>query len=103
VQLYAGLTSDSLRGYMDELKFYDHGLTPGELELLNKGTAANDAPAATISTLLLCTCMALACACAAVRLRVQWCVRCAKLGVNMQLRRGSGMALAGTSRRCPTW
>ncbi len=51
MQLYAGLTSDSLRGYMDELKFYDHGLTPGELELLNKGTAANDAPSATISTL----------------------------------------------------
>lgn len=49
LQLYAGLTTDSLRGYMDELKFYDHGLTPGELELLNKGTAANDAPAATIT------------------------------------------------------
>jgi hypothetical protein len=58
LQLYAGLTTDSLRGYMDELKFYDHGLTPGELELLNKGTAANDAPAATISTFT----MARACA-----------------------------------------
>jgi hypothetical protein len=49
---------------MDELKFYDHGLTPGELELLNKGTAANDAPAATISTLYDGACV---CACARVR------------------------------------
>ncbi len=53
---------------MDELKFYDHGLTPGELELLNKGTAANDAPAATIGTLFLC---ALAWR---LRVRVQRCV-----------------------------
>ena len=48
---------------MDELKFYDPGLTPVELELLNKGTAANDAPAATISTLFQFVCDG-ACECA---------------------------------------
>jgi hypothetical protein len=37
---------------MDELKFFDHGLTSGELALLYGATGANDAPAANISTSL---------------------------------------------------
>jgi hypothetical protein len=49
-QLYVGLPSDSLKGYIDELKFFDHGLTPKELALLFGATRANDAPAANICT-----------------------------------------------------
>ncbi|ELR10938.1 GTPaseactivator protein for Ras-like GTPase [Acanthamoeba castellanii str. Neff] len=46
--LYVGATSNSLRGYVDELKFYDHALTEQQLRRLYNAVAANDVPFATV-------------------------------------------------------
>jgi hypothetical protein len=48
--LTASYSSNPLRGYLDELKFYDHALSAQQLQLLYSGVAANDAPTATIGT-----------------------------------------------------
>jgi hypothetical protein len=48
--VYVGYTSDSLRGYLDELKFYDHALTQQQLALLTGAVATNDPPTAAIGT-----------------------------------------------------
>lgn len=44
-----GLSSESFRGSIDEVKFYDHALSYSEIEELYAGVAANDVPFVDIS------------------------------------------------------
>jgi hypothetical protein len=58
--LYVGATSNSLRGYVDELKFYDHALTEQQLQRLYNAVAANDVPVATVgASCVPCVCVIL--------------------------------------------
>lgn len=43
-RVYLGNTENSLRGMMDEVKFYDHALTSEQLSLLYSGHRVNDIP-----------------------------------------------------------
>ncbi len=43
-RVYLGYTENSLRGVMDEVKFYDHALTSEQLSLLYNGQRVNDIP-----------------------------------------------------------
>lgn len=43
-RVYLGYTDNSLRGVMDEVKFYDHALTSEQLSLLYNGQRVNDIP-----------------------------------------------------------